>query len=163
MTSSFSHIDALNALASYGADFKRWPDQELAANVQSEPALAQHINQAAELDMQMSNVDIPVASELLKARILNAARKTAQDSAPDLETSQTNPTTYSFNKLMRIAAIFLISATIGGAIWMNTAPTDDDQILSAEAQSETDAWRAAATDLDMIDIFLWVEDEEITG
>ena len=113
--------------------------------------------------MQISSADIPVASELLKGRILNAARKTQQDSAPDMETSQPNPTTYSFNKLMRIAAIFLISATIGGAIWMSAAPTDDDQILSAEAQSETDAWRTAATDLDMIDIFLWVEDEEITG
>jgi len=162
MTQNFQHADALNALDIYGADFERWPDQNLAHYVQTQPALQEAIRQAALLDAQISSADITASddalpSDLLKTRILQAARSQAQDSA------QAVSSLYSVNKLMRIAAIFLVGAFVSGAVWMNSTTPDIDPFLTAEAEIdlETEVWRTAATDMAMIDIFLWVEDEEI--
>lgn len=161
MTTSFTQADALTALGTYGAAFERWPDQSLAAYVQADPSLQAHIKQAQHLDAQLSTSQSPVPSDLLKERILKAASQMPQEaSALRPAANDTAPQPNRFKTWTRMAAILLASAIVGGTVWINQSPAEQIPVLTAELDAETDAWRSAANDLDMMDIFLWVETDD---
>ena len=171
MSSPYTHDDIQNALDSYGADFTRWPDPDMAAYAQKDDnikaAFQNAIQSAASLDMALSSHATPMPSDLLKTRILKQASQTAQTTATpasNINSSpsrpQNSPTQPSrISGWMRIAAILLVSVVVGGSFWLShtPSPTEPAPLMVASLDAETDAWRSAANDMDMMDVFLWVE------
>ena len=177
MSETFSHKTALKALETYGANFEAWPDRKLALFVQNDASFAPHIKRAAMLDAELARGSAPAPSELLKSRILKAAAGSAQtdQDAGTIAAVNDNPIMDTiaqaenvsrparFGGFARLAALFLVSAVLGSSLWAAySAPssTEPDPQLMASLDAETDAWLGAANDLDMVDIFLWVETDE---
>jgi len=169
MTDMFSHKTALKALDTYGTRFELWPDQDLARFVQNDARFEPHIKRALMLDAELARHVAPAPSELLKSRILKIAAASPQIQSNDYNQPAANedqtrvnraPRPARFGGLARIAALFLVCAIVGGGLWMSNTPTESQQQYTAELESETDIWLGAANDLDMIDIFLWVETDE---
>ena len=160
MTSSYSLNDAEVALEAYGANFDLWPDQGLVAFAKSNPALDIALREAEILDQSLTAHAAPVASDLLATRILKLAAQTSQDiPAQDnfVQNTPAGPTRqYGW---MRIAALFLVSAIIGGSFYIQTINEPSESVQTATIDEETDAWLEAANDMDMVDVFLWVETE----
>lgn len=169
MTDMFSNKTALKALETYGTNFEIWPDQELARFVQNDARFEPHIKRGLMLDAELASHSTPAPSELLKSRILKAAAASPQiqgsvHNQPATNENQTTvnraPRPARFSGFARMAALFLVCAIVGGSIWMSNTPTGSQQQYTAELEAETDIWLGAANDLDMIDIFLWVETDE---
>lgn len=167
MTDMFSQKNALKALETYGTDFDRWPDQDLANYVKTQPSFAGDIKRAAMLDAELAAQTKPAPSPDLKNRILMAAAAQAQ---PSLQSSaQVIPLkpkrAAGFSAITRIAALFLVSAIVGGSLWAARAPSPDESDITyvASLEAETEAWLDTANDLGMADLFLWVETDGSTG
>lgn len=95
-----------------------------------------------DLDKKLESYQAPEPSDLLKARILNAAR---------VESAATPPVRASFTRrFMPIAASFIAVCAIGFSVLQNPNT----------AETETAAWQEAATDLGFDDIYDWVEAED---
>ena len=163
MTSSYSLSDALVALETYGADFGRWPDQALAAFAQDHAELQTARFEAEQLDGYLSAHTIPAASDLLGSRILKSISQMPQEPVAPIEAEQDKRPNLASHNLIRMAALFLVSAIIGGTFYMQSFSKPTEDTLTASVEAETDAWLIAANDLDLVDIFLWVETDENTG
>lgn len=164
MTTSYSLTDAKTALETYGANFDLWPDQALAAFVQNNAALQTAHREAKQLDQALSAHEVPNVSDLVKSRIVKFAAQTPQDIAAPAPAKQSHALSFATpQRWMRIAALFLISAVIGGALYMQTPNEPSDVVLSAAIDEETDAWLTAANEMNMVDVFLWVETEDVAS
>ena len=153
MTSTPSKSDALEALETYGHDFSLWPDQDLASFVRSNPSFMDAVKDAAALDTALLGYKVPPPSDLLTRRILKAASGT-----PQIDFAQKTTGHISRPLFMRIAASLIACSVIGlGALHFHERNEMDAALI---AEIETDALRRVANDLDMADIFLWVELDE---
>lgn len=95
-----------------------------------------------DLNKKLERYQAPEPSDLLKARILNAAR---------LENASAPPARASFTRrFMPIAASLLAICAIGFTVLQS----------SNTAITETAAWQEAAIDLGFDDIYDWVETED---
>lgn len=95
-----------------------------------------------DLDKKLQSYQAPEPSDLLKARILNAARVEAA-AAPPVRASFTR-------RFMPIAASLIAVCAIGFIVLQSPDTT----------KTETAAWQEAATDLGFDDIYDWVEAED---
>lgn len=164
MTTSYSLTDAKTALETYGANFDLWPDQALAAFAQNNASLQTAYHEAKQLDQALSAHEIPHISDLVKSRIAKLATQTPQDTVALAPVEQNDaPSLAAPQRWMRIAALFLISAVVGGALYMQTPNEPSDVVLSAAIDEEADAWLTAANEMNMMDVFLWVETEDSAG
>ena len=169
MTDMFSHKAALKALETYGTNFTLWPDQKLARFVQHDASFEVHIKRSAMLDAELARNIAPAPSELLKSRILKIAaaspQKTDAGNDPtvtanetDIEAARPHRPVY-FRQFAKLAALCLVCFIVGGSYWSANNATQTQQQI-AEIDADTDAWLSTANDLDMADIFLWVETDE---
>jgi hypothetical protein len=102
-----------------------------------------------DLNKTLETYQSPEPSDLLKARILKAARA---------ENAAATPTGTSFTKrYMSIAASLVAICAIGFTVLQSPETT------ITETASETAAWQEAATDLGFDDIYDWVETEETSA
>ncbi|MEP6343899.1 MAG: hypothetical protein ABJ275_11350 [Maricaulaceae bacterium] len=164
MTSSYSLNDAELALETYGTNFDLWPDQGLVAFAKNNSALNTALREAEMLDQRLTTHKVPTASDLLETRILKLAAQTSQDiPAQDSSVQNTHVNPTSQYGWMRIAALFLVSAIIGGSFYIQTINEPSELVQSTAIDAETDAWLEAANDMDMVDVFLWVETEGLAG
>lgn len=170
MTDMFSHKAALKALETYGANFALWPDQKLAQFVQHDTRFEAHVKRSIMLDEELSRNVTPAPSELLKSRVLKMAANSPQtpktDSSPAIDNNSNatkatrNHAPVYFSQFAKLAALFLVCAILGGGLWSANNAAQTEQQYTATLDAETDAWRSTANDLDMADIFLWVETDE---
>ena len=95
-----------------------------------------------DLNKRLESYQAPEPTDLLKARILNAAR---------VENAATPPARASFTRrFMPIAASLIAICAIGFTVLQSPNTT----------KTETAAWQEAATDLGFDDIYDWVEAED---
>lgn len=99
-----------------------------------------------DLNRKLETYQAPEPSDLLKARILRAARTEAAIAAP-----ARTPFTKRF---MPIAASLLAICAVGFTVMQSS------NTASPEAIIETAAWQEAALDLGFEDIYEWVETED---
>lgn len=99
------------------------------------------------LDAALDSQIVMPPGDLLKARILAAARNTAQDGVPANDRRRV-----SWKQISGIAATFIICGVIG---WIGFAP-------NTEAISDT-VYLEAALDLGVDDVYRWVEGEPEDG
>ena len=167
MTSSYSLSDAQVAFETYGANFDRWPDQALAAFAKDHRKLQSVRREAEHLDAHLSAHNVPDVSDLIKGRIVKLAAQTPQDAiVPTVAAEQNNEAPLATSRnWMRIAALFLVSAIIGSAFYMQspTETTHEPLTASLDIDAETDAWLVAANEMDLVDVFLWVETDSVEG
>ena len=163
MTTSYSLSDALVALETYGAHFDRWPDQALATFAQGNAELQTARFEAKLLDETLSAHTVPTASDLLGSRILKSISQTPQESEAPIAVEQDTKPNLASHSWMRMAALFLVSAIIGGTFYMQSFNEPNESTLTASVEAETDAWLVAANDMDLVDVFLWVETDGTTG
>lgn len=176
MTHKHPYEIAVKALETYGSDFNRWPDQDLANYARNHPDLAAPITQAARLDEQLGAYQPPAPSRELKAHILAQLHNPAHQqglagnmTGAAADTAEILPLRARINRpkvrpaWMKVAALFLFAALACGYVWTSNSVINEDTQYSAALEAETDIWLNAANELDMADIFLWVETDDNSG
>lgn len=99
-----------------------------------------------DLNKKLETYQAPEPSDLLKARILKAAKTEPAIAAP-----VRMPFTKRF---MPIAASLLAICAVGFTVMQSP------NTITSEAVTETAVWQEAATDLGFDDIYDWVETED---
>lgn len=184
MTENFSHQDALDALNAFGADFNRWPDQELAAFVAANPGFSDALKQAAALDAALDTAlgtALPHAKasppdHRLTSRILSLAEQTPQNKTAGSMTNRAEhlPLAPSYHaaraisrflaarpRFTRIAASLIACLAVGMTAIVYQQNNVDEAILTAEYEAE--AARQIANELGLADVFLWAEIDDSAG
>lgn len=143
MTDNLKHL-----IEVYGTDSARWPvhfRSEAEAALQANPDSAKN---AAALDNALDGHTIAAPSELLRARILKAAKADVKSvSATDVLASNTSSHSRKILRFAAVAAALMICAVLGY------------QTLSPVSVEDTTQWVEAANDLGIEDLYAWVEGE----
>ena len=106
------------------------------------------------LDMALDAYDAPQPSELLKARILKAAKTAPRDTGETISPANAKP---SFVKRYMAIAACLLVVGLAGFSTLNSSAINDVQALDMAELQET----AAA--LGFEDIYNWVESEDASS
>lgn len=147
-----THLEFKNLVATYGANFARWPSDkvELAQAFLSENPLdaRQIMASDAVLDSALNSITVSAPSDLLRQRIIKTARPAAAN--------DTQPARRSGFLHWRSAAALMLGAFalgFGGANFMPLGQTSPEPVY---AQADA-AWGDAADDMGLADTYAWVE------
>lgn len=149
MTQDMTHL-----LKIYGANADKWPEalREDAANfIARNP---HYIAKEAALDAALDSYAVKSPSDLLSARILNAAKTTAQDApiaTADTPHAANDRAPLPWKRLGAVAAALLVALTIG----IGTLSP-----LGSETAVDDGIYLEAALDLGVEDVYRWVEGED---
>jgi len=111
-----------------------------------------------DLDMRLAAYDAPEPSELLKARILKAAKVAPQDQVQDKFQDQiTRAPKRSFAKRYMGLAASLVAVSLVGFTGLQMTVNSDAATFDMAALQET------ATEFGFDEIYDWVESEDVTG
>jgi len=96
----------------------------------------------------LDSYQTPQTSDLLQARILKTARNTPQDERQDIPQNIAKPRVAPIRLLQAMAACLCVVISLG--LWTS-------HMSATQYEQEADIWLNAANDMDMSDIYTWVE------
>lgn len=156
--------DFITLLETYGAKPENWPSDKRAegqAFIDTHTDIAAPLlADAARIDAMLdaASGDSPAPSDLLSARILKAARNTAQEQSP-----QQVERSWPFARMAAMMAVTFALGFMGGQFSPTlspNAPSSIDTTLVAEAEDVT-GWLDTSDFLGMDEVYSWVEETEI--
>ncbi|WP_371396085.1 hypothetical protein [Fretibacter rubidus] len=143
MTDDLKHLIDI-----YGADSARWPAHLRAQADTALRANPSHAETAAALDNALDSHVVAKPSDLLRARILKAAKAESKTSTSPHGASNDRPRGKTNVFRFAAAAAALMVCAVVGYQTLSPSPTTDQTI-----------WVEAANDLGIEDLYAWVEGE----
>ena len=144
----------LTLVETYGADLTRWPEPSRVGARdlidQAPDFTSPLLTQARDLDAALDAARITPGTDMLKARILNAAK---QPAAASPVPANAKPAGLRYRA---VAAMMAVSFVFGfaGANFVNTGDPVEETTLTADSE-----WEAFAEDFGMADVYAWVDQD----